>query len=280
MELLTFKTLWGYPEPRDAVALERACGQAVAAGFDGVEGPVPLDHQLREAFAESLAEKGLHYIAEVCTAGSYVPERSAAMSRHLADLEDALVRLAPLEPLLVNCLGGCDRWDVATSCEFFQRALALADKYAVAISFETHRGRSLYSPWVTEQILERMTLPLTCDFSHWCVVCEGLGSTEDEMMAYVAGHARHVHGRVGYDQGSQVSDPADPRYREDLQKHLRWWQWIWQAQRERGEVVSTLTPEFGPDGYQMILPATGQPYGSLDSFNAWMAARCRRAFTE
>lgn len=280
MNLLTFKTLWGYPDTDSEESLEAACGMAVDAGFDGIEGQIPADGCLRDSLAASLEETGLHYIAEICTAGSYVPDRSASLDFHLTDLELQLSRLKPLNPMLINCLGGCDRWDVQTSCEFFRRALEIADRYAVKISFETHRGRSLYSPWTTAQILDLVALPVTCDFSHWCVVCEGLGDTEDELIHTVAGHARHIHGRIGYDQGPQVPDPRNIRYRNDLKRHLRWWCWVWEFQSKRGEPLSTLTPEFGPDGYQMINPASNKPFGDLNDFNQWMAECCRAEFTQ
>ena len=247
-------------------------------GFDGIEGQVPADAGLRHDFVGLLNHFQLEFIAEVCTAGSYVPDRTATLQQHLDDLHRQLGVVAQVRPLKVNCIGGCDRWDIQTSQEFFQSALEIADKFDLTISFETHRGRSLYSPWVTEQLLEKMSLPLTCDFSHWCVVCEGLGETEDDLIRNVAMHAEHIHARIGYDQGPQVSDPRSYLYQQDQQKHLRWWGWIWQAQAARQLPVSTLTPEFGPDGYQMIDPSTGEAVGNLDEINHWMAQTASKAF--
>lgn len=279
MQLMTFKTLWGHPDTDRIDSLVTACDRALSAGFDGIEGQIPVDSALGERFAEALAARGLAYIAEVCTAGSYVPDRTASLTDHLADLDGQLRRLGPLKPLLVNCIGGCDRWDIATSVEFFRGALDLAGRHGVAIAFETHRGRSLYSPWVAEKVLERLALPLTCDFSHWCVVCEGLGESEDELLREVARCAVHIHGRVGYDQGPQVPDPQASRYAADLERHLRWWRWIWEARNLQGHSHSTLTPEFGPDGYQAIDPVSDRPVGDLDELNRWLAQRCRAEFT-
>lgn len=279
MELLTFKTLWGHTDTSCAEALEDACQLALAAGFQGIEGPSPENHQLRDQFTEQLTLFGLEYIAEICTAGRYIPDRNATLRQHLDDLERQLQQIQPLEPLLINCLGGCDRWSLQTSLAFFQEAMTLADKYQLNISFETHRGRCLYSPWSTEKVLEKIPLPLTCDFSHWCVVCEGLGESEDDLMQQVAEHAHHVHGRIGYDQGPQVSDPGSPLYQQDLDKHLGWWRWIWQAQAKKGFSYSTFTPEFGPDGYQMVDPQTLQSVGDLNEINCWMARTASREFT-
>ena len=111
---------------------------------------------------------------------------------------------------------------------------------------------------------------LTCDFSHWCVVCERLVDTEMDVIAKAARHAHHVHGRIGYDQGPQVPHPAAPEYAPALASHQRWWELIWRSQLERGYTVSTMTPEFGPDGYLHQLPFTGMPVADLWEMNRWI----------
>lgn len=278
MQLQTFKTLWGYPHLDELDSLRSACVLAKADGFDGVEGPIPAEAARAEYFADSLQQYELAYIAEICTAGSYVPDRRASVAQHLQDLQQQLDNLGPMQPLLVNCLGGCDAWSLEESLRFFNDALEIADRVGVRISFETHRGRSLYSPWVTEQLLARQSLPLTCDFSHWCVVCEGLSASEDALLQAVAEHAVHVHGRIGYDQGPQISDLDSALFKDDIARHWQWWQWIWTAQRQRQLSISTFTPEFGPDGYQQRVPQTGEPVGDLRDFNRRMAAMAREQF--
>ena len=102
-------------------------------------------------------------------------------------------------------------------------------------------------------------LLITCDFSHWVVVCERLMDSEWEVVTEVAERAHHVHGRVGYAQGPQVPHPAAPEYAAELASHERCWEAIWNAQRRRGYGVSTMTPEFGPDGYLYLGTPTEQP---------------------
>ena len=89
-------------------------------------------------------------------------------------------------------------------------------------------------------------------------------------MLEVARHAQHIHARVGYDQGPQVPHPAAPEYAAALAAHQRCWEAIWTAQREQGLAVTTLTPEFGPDGYLHTLPFTQQPVANLWQVNSWM----------
>lgn len=98
------------------------------------------------------------------------------------------------------------------------------------------------------------------------------------MLALCAERAHHVHARVGYDQGPQVPNPTAPEYQPALEAHERWWRKIWQAQAERGLAVSTMTPEFGPDGYLQCAPFTQTPVADLVEINAWMAQRERQQF--
>jgi hypothetical protein len=88
-----------------------------------------------------------------------------------------------------------------------------------------------------------------------------------------------VQARVGYDQGPQVPHPAAPEYQPALAFAERFWQQIWHSQRQRGYPQTTLTPEFGADGYLHHLPFTNVPVADLWSLNAWMAARQQPTFS-
>jgi len=276
MKLECYKTLWGHD---GSFAL--ACQQALEAGFDGVEGPAPASGKEQRIWRQHLQDTGLLYIAEICTAGSYVPERQATVQDHLDSLENKLLLSLPLTPQFVTCLGGCDAWDEAQSLEFFSRAISLAQQCDMSISFETHRGRSFFNPWVTLRICEQLAgLQLTADFSHWCVVCERLLDVEQDVLDRLFGRVRHIHARVGYEQGPQVVDPRLARYQRALESHQRWWQQIWDCQRQQGYTRSTLTPEFGPDGYQQVDPFSGSPIGDLWEMNCWMAQNQQRQFQQ
>ena len=260
MQLKLYKTLWG---------------------FDGIEGPAPEDADERRRFRRALVTHGLDYIAEICTAGGYVPDRHASPAEHLASLGQRLARSRELDPRFVTSLAGCDAWTESQSIDFLASAMALAADLELPISFETHRSRSLFNPWTTHRIA--MALPdmqLTVDFSHWCVVCERLMDTELDVIEAIAPQVRHIHARVGYDQGPQVPHPAAPEYAEALQAHQRWWAIVWRAMQARGFEVATMTPEFGPDGYLHHLPFSQQPVADLDELNLWMAETERTHFAQ
>lgn len=274
MQLRLYKTLWGHEG-----SFETACMQAKRAGFEGIEGPVPVDAGERHAARKLLDDYGLDFIAEICTAGSYVPERHASLSDHLQSLEQQMQVAGELMPRFITCLGGCDAWPEQQSGEFFERGISMASHYGHDISFETHRGRSLFNPWVTRRLCEQIPeLRLTCDFSHWCVVCERLLVGEEEVLDVVLPRAFHIHARVGYDQGPQVPDPSAPRYMQAVERHFDWWQRIWDRQRQCGAAAVTMTPEFGPDGYQAIDVGSDQPVGDLWEINQWMAGSARKRF--
>jgi len=276
MELHIFKTLWGHTGNLD-VAIA-ACRKQ---DFAGVEGPAPAGPADRKKFRTKLAHAGLGFIAEICTAGSYVPKRRATLTDHVESLRDQAGAAMDCNPLFLTVIAGCDAWSLGQSVDFFGEALAVTDQLGVPASFETHRSRSLFNPWITRDILQQLpALRLTCDFSHWCVVCERLIDTESEVLALCAERAFHIHARVGYDQGPQVPHPAAPGHRAALEAHERWWTQIWRSQVARGMPVSTMTPEFGPDGYLHCLPFTSIPVADLSQINHWMAERERQLFAE
>lgn len=276
MQLKVFKTLWGHEgSPQEAAQL------AVEAGFSGIEAPAPQDPAAFDALGSALADQGLDYIAEICTAGSYVPDRTATPDQHLDSLAANLERSAPLQPLFCNLMTGCDAWPLEVQVEYFGRAQALGREAGMLLSFETHRGRSMFNPWVTRDILRAVPdIVITCDFSHWVVVCERLMDSEWDVITEVAPHAHHIHGRVGYEQGPQVPHPAAPEYAAALASHERCWEALWTAQLERGYAVTTMTPEFGPDGYLHCLPFTNAPVADLWQVNRWIGERQRCHFDE
>jgi hypothetical protein len=272
MELQLFKTLWGHHG-----ALDAAATQALDAGFAGLEGNA--DNLPRDELREVLQKHGLAYIQEIVTGGNYVPRRHDTVSEHIADVERQLQLGSSLAPQWVTVIGGCDAWTLEQSVRFFGESQEIAARMNIACSFETHRSRSLFNPWVTLAVLERLPeLKLTCDFSHWVVVLERQLDDDWDAVLEVAKHAHHIHARVGYDQGPQVPHPAAPEYAAALASHQRYWEAIWSAQRASGRDHSSMTPEFGPDGYLHTLPFTQQPVADLWEVNAWMGRTEREHF--
>jgi hypothetical protein len=270
MRLLLFRSLW-----TNGFNLNAALADCRSGVFDGVEGPAP------QGCAARLRDAGVPFIAEITTGGGYVPE-TRDISTHVDDFLRQAETALEATPLFLTVLGGCDVWSLTQSVEFFGRVLEIADELGITASFETHRSRATFTPWTTAELLRQLpALHLTCDFSHWCCVCERLVLDEEpELLALFASRAHHVHARIGYEQGPQVPHPAAPEYQPALAAHERWWEEIWCAKAEAGSELVTMTPEFGPDGYLHTLPFTKTPVASLDKINLWMAARLRQRFTK
>lgn len=275
MQIKVFKTLWGFDGSyTDAVE------QAIKQGYDGIEGPVPETIETTEQFAELMKQNDLLYIAEIATTGSYVPDRKLSISDHLKYLEDRIAHLKILQPEFITCLGGCDAWSESDAIKFLTKAIKIVEKNQMEISFETHRGRIFFNPWVTERIVNKIpSLKLTCDFSHWSVVCEGMQDTEEDIIKSLLPNAWHIHGRIGYDQGPQIPDPRTPLFKDDLEQYAEWWSWVWHEQDRQSKTITTLTPEFGGDRYDYFDPIEGKSLVDVNEINQWMAESVREKFT-
>jgi hypothetical protein len=274
MKLELFKSRWGWQGDWSACA-----AQVRQMGGVGVEGRLPTDATELRAMANGLQQEGLACIAVVFTGGDVIPHQGWTMQQHLDRLHRALDSTAVLNPRFLNLLAGNDRWALTQQVDFLGRAQALADTASVLCSFETHRGSALYSPWVTLALIKQLPqLRFTADISHWVVVCERLlNDAADELTPFIE-RVHHVQARVGYEQGPQVPHPAAPEYAEALNFHQCVWQAIWASQAARGYAVSTLTPEFGPDGYTHLLPFTQVPVADLSELNLGMVRSQRQQF--
>jgi sugar phosphate isomerase/epimerase len=242
-----------------------------AAGFTGIETAAPPPDE-RSRFRDRLRAHGLDFVASTFTRGVTVED-------HLDSLRRQLEEAATLEPLLIGCHGGRDAWSWSQCEQFFEGALEAEKAIGLPVAHETHRGRPLYSPWTTRDLLSAFPdLHLCADLSHWVVVAERLLDNEVDIIEQAAAHTIHIHARVGYEEGPQVPDPRAPEYARHLDAHEHWWDMIWDKQEARGMAVSTLTPEFGPPMYLHTLPYSNVPVADLWDVCTWQAQRQARRF--
>src|SRR5260370_35745196 len=123
MELHLFKTLWGH-----AGTLDDAIAACREHAFHGIEGQPPTNAAERREFRSKLADTGLEYIAEICTAGGYVPNRQASPAEHLESLRLQAEAARECRPLFLTVIAGCDAWSIAQSVGFFCEAIAIGGK--------------------------------------------------------------------------------------------------------------------------------------------------------
>lgn len=245
MQLKTFRTLWGVNS-----SWQQTLCELKTAGCSGIEARVPLTLDEQQALASDIRAAELEYIAIVFSGGDVIPKQKETPEQHLERLKQRFDAAKQLQPLFVNLLAGNDRWPLAQQVDFLGKAHELAKCFELNCSFETHRATSLYSPWLTLEIIQQLPqLQFTADISHWIVVSERLLNDPcDDFTAFID-RVHHIQARVGYDQGPQVPHPAAPEYQTALKFQQDFWQKIWQSQHRRGYQQTTLTPEFGADGY-------------------------------
>lgn len=268
MKLELVRQLWGGDEPSAASFI-----QFSEFGYSALETGVPAAEDLQR-FKQLVKERNFGVIAMVFTAGSSVAD-------HLRSLEIEVERAQQLAPRFVNAHSGRDSWSPAEAKHYFAEALEIERRSGLTIAHETHRGRVLFNPWITRDLLLSFPeLKLTCDYSHWVCVAERLLDAETDILELCAQRAHHIHARVGHEQGPQVADPRAPEYQRHLLAHERYWDMIWASQETRGVSVSTLTPEFGPPPYMPTLPFSNVPVTDLKTICDWQANRQRARFSE
>jgi sugar phosphate isomerase/epimerase len=268
MQLLLFRHNWGLPEASWEQKLERAS----RCGFVGFETGVlrAADYSLLN---ELLQKYRLRFIPQIFTSGPGVDE-------HLASFREQLAAVSRFQPIRINCHSGSDRWTVEEATRFYREAMRVEADTEFPVAHETHRGRSLFHPWAAVRLLEAFPrLQLCADFSHWVCVCERLLTEEEGILRECARRAIHIHARVGFENGPQVSDPRAPEWKTHLEAHERWWSWIWEAQKAQGAPFLTLTPEFGPPTYLPTQPYTQAPLANLEEICDWQAQRQAQRFS-
>lgn len=266
MKLKLIRQLWGIDKPWDEV-FERIR----QAGFSGVEIALPFLEPV-DSTKEMISRFEFDLVPMIFTEGDTVKD-------HIESFRSQLRRAAEFDPILVTCHDGRDAFSQADAIEYYESVLRVEQDFGCKVAHETHRGRILYNPWTTADLLDRFgSLQLCCDFSHWVCVCERLIDDQAAIIDQCAERALHVHARVGYNEGPQVPDPRVPLYEPELEAHERWWDTIWASQRERGMTISTLTPEFGPPPYMQTHPSTGEPASDLWEVSNWIARRQAERF--
>jgi hypothetical protein len=196
------------------------------------------------------------------------------VAEHVQTFQEQIALAQTFQPYFINTHSGRDGWNAEERTRFFTLAVSIEQQSGVQIAHETHRGRVLFNPWVTRDVLQHFpTLNLCCDFSHWVCVCERLLEDVEDIIELAAGQCLHIHARVGYEEGPQVPDPRAPEYRRHLEAHERWWRIVWAKQAQRGFTTSTLTAEYGPPDYLHTLPYTQTPVANLGEICEWQTQR-------
>jgi sugar phosphate isomerase/epimerase len=261
MKLTLVKSFWGMDG-----TLEEKVRRIAEAGFAAVEGQPPAGEEA-DRLKRLLREHRLAFIPMVITEG-------ATYRDHLASYHAKIEQARGFDPIKITVHGGKDWWAFGAQRDFFAEALEVERRTGIEVNFETHRGRPMFTPALTASFLHEFPeLHINADFSHFVNVCESLLEDQAEAMALCISRSRHVHGRVGHEEGPQVNDPRAPEWARHLAAHEAWWDEIVRARLAAGAERFTFNPEFGPPTYMPTLPHTNQPVADLWEICLWMARR-------
>ena len=261
MQLHFLCTSWGNELP-----IEDFVQQVVEAGYDGVEMSLPHDDDaLKRRMLAAITHAGLVFV------GHHSDTVAVDFEKHKAQFLSRLHNIVEAKPLLINSQTGKDFFSFEQNMELVELASAFTRQTGVRVVHETHRGKFSFAAHITQRfLLANAGLRLGADFSHWCNVAETLLHDQEEALSLAISRADHIHARVGFAEGPQVSDPRAPEWKEVLERHIGWWDRIVELSRAEDKAFLCITPEFGPYPYMTLLPHSRQPIANQWDINVFM----------
>lgn len=260
MELKIFCAWWGL----DHLGIEGMLRKIKSAGFDGVEVFAPLDPGEREQLNSLLKELELDLIVHQYRA-------EGPFSEYCNKFRKELELAASLKPLLINSHTGKDFWSLEENGKLIEISDEVESATGVKIAHETHRGRFPYAASVTRAYFEKyLELRIAADLSHWVVVAESLLEGQEDVLETAIQRVEHIHARIGFTEGPQISDPRLPEWSNEVAVFTGWWQRIVDRFVAEERPYLTITPEFGPVPYTWTVPHTGMPVSDFFDINVYM----------
>lgn len=219
-------------------------------GYDATEFYLNEASESPEELCELHEKYNLKIIAQFLTEGNTFEE-------HLDSIDHLSEKALKCNPLLINCHPGKDFFTLDENTQILKKLCEIQKENGILVTAETHRGRATYSLIETVKFLRRIPeLSLAADFSHWMVVHESNLLDQEENLNLAISRSRHIHARVGYEEGPQVPDPRAPEWKNHLENHMAIWRKIIKQNENNNHDFLTITPEFGPPNYLHIHPYT------------------------
>ena len=261
MELKICCPWWGHEHLDIAVF----CEKIKMAGYDGIDCWIPGEPAVKHRLFDALQRHELLLVSHQHQA------HGAGFDDFKSSFRHYLQWSAEGNPILINSHTGRDYFSFRQNLELIDIAQEFSEKHGVPVLHETHRGRLGFSPGhLKEYIDARPGLAITADFSHWVCVTESFLENFSETLQEAIGHTRHVHARVGYEEGPQVPDPRAPEWQFAVDRFLHWWDKIVLSRKQAGASMIGFTTEFGPPPYMPVIPFTRQPVADQFVINCYM----------
>ena len=266
---LYFQTSWGFEGTTEAFIKK-----AKASGYDGIEIWSPTDKKEQIRISKLLKEENMKVIY-LC--GS---DPNLSFEKGLAVYKKYLKNTFELNPIAINSHTGSDFYSFNQNMAFLEEAKKLSKQYEIPIYHETHRGRFSYSLPKTIEYLEKdKDLVLTLDVSHWMVVHESLLIKRTDLLKKIINRTKHIHARVGFEEGPQVNDPSAPEWKTVVERHIDIWSSVIQKISSEKK-MPTITTEFGPPNYMPTLPISREPTSDQWLANLYIMKMLKKRLNE
>ena len=260
MKALFFCPRWGQANTTWEVFLY----SVKSSGYDGIEASVPYDEKEKAEMFNRLAKYDLKLI------GQHWETVEPDFVRHCKEFELRLLHQADAKPIFINSQTGKDYYSFEQNKKLISIANNVENKTGITILHETHRGKFSFAAHITKQYFEKLPdLRITLDISHWCNTAESLLQDQKEAVNLAIVRTDHIHARIGFAEGPQITDPRDPAWSDEMEFHLNCWDKIADIKKKK-KLPLTITPEFGPSPYMMSLPFTQQAVADQWEINKYM----------
>jgi hypothetical protein len=245
------------------------------AGYDGIDTWLPTDKTEKHKLFDYVQKHQLHLVVQQCEADG----------KDFKEFKESFIQSLNLcleaSPILINSHTGRDFFTFEQNLELIDAAAEVSDKSGVEIAHETHRGRFGFSPAVSvEYFNQRPELIITADFSHWVCVSESFLDGFQDILKEAILQARHIHSRVGFEQGPQIPDPRAPEWQYAVSSFLNWWDQIIDNNQQLGRKIMTITTEFGPVPYMPVIPHSQIPVADQFEVNCYMMELLRERYQQ
>jgi sugar phosphate isomerase/epimerase len=261
MNIKILSPLWGHEHLKYSAFLDKMKD----AGYDGFDTWVPDDESEKKQLFNYLQKHEMYIVTHQHQAfGNNFHEFKKSFLKYLNICAEP-------NPILINSHTGKDYFTLEQNLQLIDIAQEFSEKSGITVLHETHRGRVGYSPQMTAEIFKmRKNFFITADFSHWVCVTESMLENFSAIMDEAIKRSKHIHLRIGFEQGPQVSDPRAPEWKYALDHFLNWWDRIVDTNHVYKTKILPLTTEFGPKPYMPIIPFSNTPVADQFNINCYM----------
>ncbi len=261
MQIKILSPLWGHEDVEYPCFLDKVKN----AGYDGFDTWIPLNDNEKKLLFDYLQTNEMYIVTH----------QHEAHGKDFASFKSSykknLVACAEPDPVLINSHTGRDYFTFEQNAVLLDIANDFSAKTGIIVAHETHRGRLGYSPQMLADFFNAgKQFSITADFSHWVCVTESMLENFSEIVDEAIFRSKHIHARVGFEQGPQVADPRAPEWNYALDIFINWWDKIIAANIEAGCKLMPITTEFGPSPYMPCIPFSKKPVADLFEINCFM----------